>query len=130
MRQTRHEIAVGIRDVSHDSVESRVVTNCVSVGEMKKPNARSYCIAPSQWDRHTRTKIETHVQPASIGERHIVSEAHKTAVDIEKRLIAPLLTRCKLQPNGSAATICVFAAVRNTSRMDDKGLDVQIAADE
>ena len=130
MGKTWHEVTVSVGDISHDSVESRIVTNRVSIGEMKEPDPRSHGVVPPQWDRHTRTKIEAHVQPARVGERSIVSETHKSAVDGEKGLVAPPHPRYKLQPDGSAAAVRVFAASRYTSRVNDKRFDIQIAGDE
>ena len=91
--KTRHKIAVSVGHVSHNSVESWVVTNCVSIREMKQPDSSSNGVVPPQWDSHSRTKIKTHVQPASVGKWNIVSETHKTAVDVEEGLVAPLRAR-------------------------------------
>ena len=126
----RHEVAVSKGNVNHNSVESRVSRGRVSIGEMKEPDSCPHCVIASQWDHHTRTKIESHVQPASIGKRDIVRETDKTSVNVEKRLPMPGDARRKLQPNRKAATIRVLAATRHSSRMDDKRFDVQIAANE
>src|SRR5215472_256369 len=108
------EVAVGVGDVNHDSIESRVSRRRVSIGKMIKPDPCSQGVVPSQWDGHTRSKIESHVYASSVRHRHIMRERHESAVNIKEGLPAPAYTRCKLQSDATATAVGILAAIWDT----------------
>jgi hypothetical protein len=111
----RHEVAVSIGDVNHNSVESRVSRGRVSTGEMKEPDSGPHSVVPSQWDCHTRSKIESHVYAAGVRRWHIMRKRQKSAINIKEGLPAPGYARRKLQSDGTTTTVRVLAAIRDSS---------------
>jgi hypothetical protein len=125
-----HEAAVGIGDVNHDSIESRVSRSRVSIGKMIKPDPCAHGIVPSQWDHHTRAKIESHVHTAGVRCWHIMRERQESAINVKEGLPAPRYVRRKLQSDRTTTTVRVLTTIGDTSRMNDERLYIQISTDE
>lgn len=109
------EVAEGVGDVNHNSIESGVSRSRVSIGKMIKPDTSSQGVVPSDWDSYTRSKIESHVHAPGVRRRHIMRERQESAINIKEGLPAPGYTRRKLQSDGTASTVRVLAGIRDTS---------------
>jgi len=111
-----------------------------SIGEMEYPDTSADGIIPSEVNKSTRTKVESHVYAASVGKRDIVGEGKQTTIDVEEGLPTPRVARGKLQADGATAAVGVadrptpvegvWAAIGNVSGINCERLEIQIAANE